>query len=320
MTSARDSNVTCFPLATVTASALRVGVRDRTVLWLGLLFMGMVLLSAYLGWSATHAIDQIYAQAALTLQRDGRPVPPNPVGDMPALAMLRNMTTYVSLLGALVAIVLGWQIVAEDRRSGVFPLIASRPVSRSSYAIGKVLALLVAITVLMVLAAAVNAASLLLLPGAPLTRDDWVALVSFYAVSVLFLAAFGWLAMAAAAWSRSESMGLLVPVTVWMVLTFVFPQLSANINPMAALNPIKAMVAAPAGAVFEFFGPLLAPVSLVSSYRDVAATLLGFAPADAASLGLRGGAVSMIVADLLLGGMAVIAICTLDATRSDTDE
>ena len=320
MTLARDPSGAVSPIATVAASALRIGIRDRTVLWLVILFMSMVLLSAYLGWSATHAIDQIYAQVVLALQHEGRPVPPNPVGDMPALSMLRNMTTYVSLLGALVAIVLGWQIVSEDRRSGMFPLIASRPVSRTRYALGKVLALVVAITCMLALAGAVNAASLLLLPGTPLTAGDWVSLANFYAVSALFLTAFGLLAMASTAWSRSEVMGLLVPVTVWLVLTFVFPQLSANINPMAALNPIKAMVAPPAGAFFEFFGPLLAPVSLVATYRDIAATMLGFAPADAASLGVPTGIASLVVANWLLGGTAVLALHELDASRSDTDE
>jgi ABC-type transport system involved in multi-copper enzyme maturation permease subunit len=256
----------------------------------------------------------------LAFQHEGRPVPPNPVGDMSALSMLRNMTTYVSLLGALVAIVLGWQTVSEDRRSGVFPLIVSRPMHRGSYATGKVLALLLAIAGLLGSAGVVNALSLLLLPGTPLTSGDWVALVNFYAVSVLFLAAFGLLAMASAAWHQSEAMGLLVPVTVWLVLSFVFPQLGANINPMAAMNPIKAMVAPPTGAFFELVGPLLAPVSLVSTYRDIAATMLGFAPADTNSLGLAGGITSLAVADLLMGGLAVLAITMLDATRSGTDE
>ena len=106
----------------ITACTLRIIRHDKTVLWLALLFMVMVLLSAYLGWSANHTINQIYAKAVLLFQAEGRVVPPNPVHDTSPLSMLRNMTTYISLLGALVAIVLGTQMVAEDRRSGVFSL------------------------------------------------------------------------------------------------------------------------------------------------------------------------------------------------------
>lgn len=302
------------------ASTLRIGLRDRSVIWLAALFTLMVLLSAYLGWSATHAINQIYAQAILVFQADGRPIPPNPVADMPPLAMLRNMTTYVSLLGALVAIVLGVQMVAEDRRSGCYPLIASRPAPRSLYALSKVSALFVAVGCLLLLAAGVNAATILLLPGAPLTATDWMTLFQFYGVSALFLMAFGLMGVASAAWFRSETMGLLVPIAIWLGLTFVFPQLTANINPMAAMNPIKAMVAPPTAAFFQITGPILAPISLTSTYRDIAASLLGFAPVDTASLGITGGMVSLVLADLLLVIASLAALTRLDPTRSDFDE
>mgnify|MGYP000226861783 CR=1 FL=1 len=47
----------------VAMNTLRVALRDRTVLWLALLFLAMVVLSAYLGWSATNTVNHIYTQA-----------------------------------------------------------------------------------------------------------------------------------------------------------------------------------------------------------------------------------------------------------------
>ena len=299
---------------------LRVAVRDRTILWLALLFMAMVALSAYLGWSATDTVNNIYAKALPFLKSSGLPIPPNPLADMPPLSMLRNMTTYISLLGALVAIVLGFQIVAEDLRSGAFPLMASRPMHRYEYAFGKMIALLVAMVGLLGLAATGTVTTLILIPGTTLQPADWLSVLKFYGVSALFLMSFGLMAMGSAAWFRSESIGLLVPVTAWLVLTFVFPQLSANINPMAALNPIKAMVAPPVSAFFDISGPILAPLSLVGAYRDVAATILGFAPADRASLGMSGGITLITFANLVFGALATTALNRLEGTRSNTDE
>lgn len=307
-------------VSTITTSTLQIVRRDRTVIWLALLFMSMVLLSAYLGWSANHAIERIYAKAVLLFQAEGRLVPTNPVSDTSPLSMLRNMTTYVSLLGALVAIVLGTQMIAEDRRSGIYPLIASRPVAPGLYALGKVMALFLAIGGLLLLAALVNALTLATLPGAAPSPADWIALIQFYLVSALFLTAFGLMALATAALCRSETMGLVMPVSAWLALTFVFPQLSANINPMAALNPIKAMVAPPSGVFFKTMGPILAPISLTSTYRDIAATLLGFAPANAASMSIGSGIGSLLGANILLGLLAVVALTRLDATRSESDE
>lgn len=304
----------------VARNTLRVAFRDRIVMWLTLLFIGMVLMSAYLGWSATDTVNQIYVKAIPLFQLDGRSIPPNPMADMPALSMLRNMTTYIALLGALVAIVLGFQVISEDLRSGVFPLISSRPISRRHYALGKMLALFLSVTGLVVIAAVMTASMMLLMPSVQLTTNDWFALLQFYSISALFLSAFGFMAIASAAWSRSESLGLLVPVVVWLVLTFVFPQLSANINPMAALNPVKAMVAPPAGAFFDIAGAILAPISLVSAYRDIAATILGFAPADKSSLGMVGGFILLVAANFLFGVFAITTLANMSGTRSNSDE
>lgn len=307
-------------MRTVAINTLRIALRDRTVLWLAVLFMGMVLVSAYLGWSATDTVNQIYTKAIPVFQLDGRPIPANPTLDMPALSMLRNMTTYISLLGALVAIVLGFQVISEDLRAGVFPLISSRPIPRHQYAAGKLTALFGSVVALLILAGVTTAVTILLMPGTHLAANDWLSLIQFYGVSALFLTSFGSMAMASAAWSRSEAVGLLVPVTVWLVLTFVFPQLSANINPMAALNPVKAMVAPPAGAFFDVVGTILAPISLVSAYRDVAATILGFTPADRSSLGMAGGMTLLVVANVLLGSFAISALRSIPGTRSSNDE
>jgi ABC-type transport system involved in multi-copper enzyme maturation permease subunit len=305
---------------TIASLTIRNAVRDRTVLWLAVLFMAMVLLSAYLGWSATATIHEIYAKAAIALATDGRPVPPDPVGQTSPLGMLRNMTTYVSLLGALVAIVLGHQMVVEDRRSGVFPLIASRPNSRSSYTLGKISALAETLVALLVVAAVTNALTMLILPGPAPSLANWLGFTEFYAISGLFLLLFGLVAIASASVTRSETMALLIPVTLWLALTFIVPQVASNINPMAALNPVKAMVPPPDGWFFAISGPLLAPVSFTSTYRDLSATILGFAPADSASLGIKGGIASLLIANLCAGLAAGFGLKRLDATRSDLDE
>ncbi|MDW5317576.1 ABC transporter permease [Rhizobium sp. PL01] len=307
-------------ISTIARATISNAVRDRTVVWLALMFMAMVLLSAYLGWSATNTINQIYTKATIALQADGLAIPPNPVNETSPLAMLRNMTTYVSLLGALVAIVLGHQIIVEDRKSGVFPLLASRPISRVAYALGKMLALVVMLTCILLIAALTNAITLLILPALPPTTEDWIAFLSFYALSALLLTVFGWIAMSSASLFRSETMGLLVPVTVWLTLTFVLPQITSNINPMAALNPVKAMVPPPGGWFFALTGPALAPVSLISTYRDLAASILGFAPADSAALGTVAGLSSLFVANILLAAAACFGVLRLDPTRSQTDE
>ena len=222
---------TIFQTAKLVAmSSIGLATRDRTLALLAIMFFVMVIIAAYLGWSATATVNAIYAKAVLVFQAEGKPAPPNPVGDTPPLSMFRNMVTYVALLGALAAIVLGHQIIAIDRKSGITPLLFSRPASRVGVAIGKIAALLFSTLGILALAGLVNIFTMLL-PGLALNTDVWVGLLQFYGASTLYIFAFGLLGAICAATAKSESFALLLPIAIWLALTFIVPQVTAHAPP-----------------------------------------------------------------------------------------
>lgn len=298
-------------------SAMRVGLRDRTVVLLAAMFFAMVLVSAYLGWSATATVNAIYAKAVPVLEAQGLPVPPNPVGDTPPLSLFRNMVTYVALLGALAALVLGHQVVAADRKAGVMPLLFSRPVSRAGIALGKVGAVTFAIAAILIAAGLINVLTMLVLPGLRLDGWVWLGLIKFYGVSALYMLAFGLLGAICAAAFATESMALLIPVTIWLALTFIIPQVTANIGPMAALNPQSANLMPPTGAFFAATSTLLGPLSIAESYRFLAASILEITSGAGASTTARGAFLSLLIANLALFGTFVFTINRFDACRSN---
>ena len=307
-------------VSTIASASLTVSIRDRTIILLVGLFLAMVLVSAYLGWSATHTLDQIFGKAALVLQAQGKAVPANPALDVPPLASLRNMTTYVALLGVIAMIVVGTQLIAMDRVSGTLPLILSRPITPWRYAIGKLVALAGAVCILMSVAAIANIVTLLMLPGQTITADIWQGLFAFYALSSVYLLIFGLIAVLAAILCRSEAMALLIPVTIWLALTFVLPQLTSNINPMAAMNPISAMVPRPGGLFFTVASTALGPFSLTESYRTLAAASLGFLPADQTGLNLAASTLFLVGAAIALISAVLTVIGGFDASRSDYND
>ena len=109
--------------------------------------------------------------------------------------------------------------------------------------------------------------------------------------------------MATGGLARSESVGLLVPVTIWLTLTFIVPQLTGNLNPTAAINPIAALAAPPDTAFFGAMGQVLGSVSLADAYKFGAANLLDLLPA-----GIASPAIIPPVAVLVLALMATIAV------------
>ncbi|TPE52390.1 hypothetical protein FJM67_08095 [Maribrevibacterium harenarium] len=281
------------------------------------IFVGLILLSAYLGYSATSTVNAIYADAVIYLQASGQPVPPNPAQLDSPLGMLRNMTIYISLIGSLAAMVIGHQLIASDRKQGVLPLIGTRIESRSDYLDGKIKALLTLLGGVTGIAAFVAAITLILLPSVVLTSAMWGQLVAFMACAYLILLFFGLLALASTALVAKESVALLLPVTLWITLTFIFPSLSANIHPTAAINPISSLAATPDNAFFHFSQQFLAPFSTVESFKSLSAYWLDYSPNG--SVFPTGALMQMVVSVVIAAGAAWYGLTHISLERGEFD-
>ncbi len=301
----------------IASSTMKHGTRDRTVALLAAMFFVMILIAAYLGWSATATVNAIYAKAALVFQAQGKPVPPNPVGETPPLSVFRNMVTYVALLGALAALVLGHQIMATDRKSGIVPLLFSRPARRTAIATGKISALFLTIVGILAISLLVNIFTLLVMPGLALNAGVWIGLLKFYTVSALYMFAFAMLGAVCATRFKTESVALLLPITIWLALTFIVPQVTSNISPMAALNPMSANIVPPSSHFFVITSSVFGPLSIAEAYRFLASTYLGVVPGAGASTTAGGALLSLLVTNVMLLGFFTLSVKNLDASRSE---
>lgn len=302
------------------ASAIRISFRDRTVILLAVMFIIMVLVSAYLGWSATNTVNNIYDAAVPAMKAQGLAPAANPVGEMPPLSLFRNMVTYVALLGGLAALVLGHQVIAVDRKSGVMPLLLSRPVTRVNLALGKITAIAATIACLLGIAAVINLLTMMLLPNLAVNGAVVAGLAKFYAVSMLYMLAFSFLGAACALICKTESMALLVPVTIWLALTFIVPQVTSNIGPMAALNPLSANLVQPDGMFFTVTSTLLGPLSIAEAYRYLASTILEVLSGAGTTTTMMGALASLIIASIATASAVTFSMCRLDANRSDYND
>ena len=307
------------PIRLLISQSLATIARERTVALLALLFLVLVVIAAYLGWSATSTVNAIYLRSLDYMTAQGQTIPSNPVLDTSPLALLRNMATYVSLIGALAAIVVGHQLIASDRKAGTMPLLGTRPMRGIDLGIAKAVALVIAIAALVAFAAVINTATFLVLPEFRLDGAGWSKLAAFYGTSGLYLLVFGFLGMWFGAAAKSETVGLLIPVTIWLTLTFVLPQITSNINPVAALNPVSALADAPASAFFQVTGWALGPFSLAEAYRVISAQLLDFMPPAFVDRAAIPAAASLLIAAAGIGAIATRAVARMDMTKGDYD-
>lgn len=307
------------PARTLAAQALAGLTRERTVALVAALFAGLVLISAWLGWAATGTVNAIYADAATWLKSAGQPVPPNPVTEGSPLALLRNLSVYVSLIGAFSAIVIGNRLIEVDRRAGVLPLIAARPLDRLSFAIGKIAALAGATLALVAVAGLVSATTLTVLPAIHVTSGEWLRLAAFFTLGWAYMLTFGLLALAATARFAAPAAGLLAATVAWLAVTFVLPALTGNVTPTAAINPVSALAAAPDTGLFHAFGEIFGPLSLAESFKFLAADLLGYLPVGIVPRGVVPPLVDLAAALGLAAALALASGLFLDPTRGGPD-
>jgi ABC-type transport system involved in multi-copper enzyme maturation permease subunit len=212
--------------------------RQRIMVVMSATMTAMTALAGAIGWSSRQTIVRVYDVAVQLVAAQGKPSPPNPFGSKPPLSSLSNMVVYVVLIGALLALVLGHVSVADDDTNGLGRLLFSRPVSRGAYLFGKLAAAALVLVVVMAMSFVVSVASLLIVNGAMPSFRNVGRLVVFDALSWLYLMVFALVGMVVALASRRRSLALLGALGVWLVITFVVPQLTSGLRPTTSLNPI----------------------------------------------------------------------------------
>jgi ABC-type transport system involved in multi-copper enzyme maturation permease subunit len=267
-------------IATIARQQLLALRRQRVFVSLLTLMLAMTAVAGVLGWSSHRTIVGVYDQATILLAQRGQPAPANPFTLKPTLSLLSNMEIYVPLIGALLAIVLGHLSIADDEASGVGRLVFSRPVSRHTYLAGKIAAAAVVLAVLMTASVVVGAASLWIVNSSVPTGGELARIAAFYAVAGLYLMVFAVIGILTMLLAGRRPLALLSAMGAWLVITFVIPQFTSGLRPVASLNPIVD----PVSTSQRFFQITrhARPVSIVEQYKTVSAQLLEIAPAEPA--------------------------------------
>lgn len=255
--------------------------RQGVFLTLVVTLLAMTGLAGVIGWSSQHTIVRVYNEATTLLAAEGKPAPANPFDLKPTLSLLSNMSIYIPLIGALLALLVGHLAMVDDESTGIGRLLFSRPLSRGSYVAGKAAAASIALAITMAVCAAVSAVSLIIVNRSVPTVAALGRLGLFYGLSWLYLLAFALVGMVTALLARRRSLALLAAMGVWLVLTFALPQFTSGLHPVASLNPVVDPVST--SQTFFRITAKARPFSLTEQYKQVAAQILATAPPRSAA-------------------------------------
>ncbi|MGB4439851.1 MAG: ABC transporter permease subunit, partial [Sedimentibacter sp.] len=153
-----------------------------------------------------------------------------PMPNLNPISASKGFVNYIGMVGALLAIVLGNTAITKEHKNGTMRLILSRGVFRDTFLNGKLIGNLAILAFITVLMGIITFISLLAIGGAALTSNDVVRLLLFFGMSFLYMAFFTILSMGIATVSTKGSRALLITVIIWLVLSFVFPQIGDTMD------------------------------------------------------------------------------------------
>ena len=213
------------------------------------------------------------------------------------LIVFLGMVSVSSLIGALLAIVLGVSSTLRSRKSRTTDLVLSRPVDVAVHLGAKLTGMAIWLGAILAVAATLTWASIALIVRSALGAADTVRLASFFGLAWVFLLVFVVIGMLSGIHSRRETSALLLPIVGWSVITFVLPQLGTAALPVSLLNPVAAVPVQ--GGAFALVQQIVGPFALGEQFKTLSGATLG--TGGSGSLGLAATAiVTALVAGLLV--------------------
>lgn len=146
------------------------------------------------------------------------------------LSLLRSSVEYLEIIGAVIAITLGYLSVARERANRTFTLLRSRPVTAGEQALGSLLGAMAILATLVVVTMAVGVITTGLVGNDWINSGQAVKLLLATAAGVLYMTVFYCVGAAATAWSRNPAIGLMIALGIWLVVVMILPQLGDTLD------------------------------------------------------------------------------------------
>ena len=199
--------------------------RNKLFVTIAVLFILMSVLSVYIGSATKRAEMRLYDETVATLTAQGVATLP-PVPEIHTLTILSNLTEYVSIVGAILAVVLGYNALIEEKEAGTLKVILSRPVFRDQLLTAKLIGLSGVILSLLAVVFVFNVLLLLLVGGIMPTLIEILRLLALVGMAFVYMLIFLTLSMALSIRMKSNATVFLVSLVVWVLFSFVIPQMA----------------------------------------------------------------------------------------------
>lgn len=214
-------------ILTLALRDFKAAFRDNIFLIIIGLFVLLSIISVYIGSSTKNAELQAYQDIVQLLKGQGATNLPSPPNIYP-LSVLKNIISYVSMIGAVVAIFLGYESFSGERSSGTLKLIATRPVYRDQILTGKLLGGSMVIGILLGIILIFNMILFVLVSGMTPSINEIIRLFVFFIFAFVYMMIFYIATMYVSLKTNDSAFGFMLMMIIWLTISFVVPQLAES--------------------------------------------------------------------------------------------
>lgn len=212
-------------ILTLAGKEVKTVFKDNIFLIITGLFVVLSVISVYIGSSTKNAEMQAYQDIIQLLKSQGATSFPSPP-QIFHLSVLSNIISYVSMIGAVVAIFLGFETFNGERVNGMLKLIAVRPVYRDQIVTGKLLGGGAVIGLLLGVILVFNITLFTVVSGMVPSVSELARLLTFFLLAFIYLMIFYITTMYVSIKTNDSAFGFLLMMIVWITVSFVLPQLA----------------------------------------------------------------------------------------------
>ena len=303
-------------IITIARKEVKTAFRDNIFLIVTGLFVLLSIISVYIGSSTKNAELQAYQDIVQLLKSQGATSLPSPPEIYP-LSVLSNIVNYVSMIGAVVAIFLGFESFSGERNNGTLKLIAARPVYRDQIVTGKLLGGGMVIGVLLGIILVFNLVLFVVASGMTPGINEIIRLLSFFVLAFVYMMVFYTATMYVSLKTNDSAFGFMLMMIIWLTISFVLPQLAESQRSFAyALNATAQTVTqVPSDTVVSKMIELFSPTA---QFQNIGKDLLQVIP-ETSNIGLGEVLLKQMgaIIEVLIPGLAVLILSYKAAQKEE---
>ncbi len=139
-------------------------------------------------------------------------------GISPLIMGFTGFSFQMSYLGPLIAIVLGFDAIVRERKSGSLNVLLTHPVYRDQVITGKLIGTMVTLGFVVIIAVVASTGIMLSVSGITVSTEVIGRIIVFMMLAFLFMLSYLAFSVAASTFTKESSDSLVYSISVWLVL------------------------------------------------------------------------------------------------------